>query len=158
MACVGVALALRTRSVHELGGSGGMLPQENLDLLRAFLVLFEGTSEASGRLDGELYLSMIQVHCTQSWRSMSNSIAAGPTHFWTMETGRQLGKVVRYIPIYLTGGYGPVCSCVGLDASKSIIQHFHPHKSSCIFIKIMDKSIHMEIVYCYRGYRLLSPQ
>ena len=64
-----MALALRTRSVRELGGSGGMLPQEILgflDLLRVFLVHFEGTSEASGRLDGELYLSMIQMHCTQS--------------------------------------------------------------------------------------------
>ena len=43
--CVGVALALRARSVCELGGSGGTLPQENfgfLDLLRVFLVHFRG--------------------------------------------------------------------------------------------------------------------
>ncbi len=59
---MGVALALRARSVRELGGSGGMLPQKNfgfLNLRDHFWCVFEGKSEASGRLDGEVYLSMI---------------------------------------------------------------------------------------------------
>ena len=45
MAQVGVAFALRTHSVRALGGSGGILPQENfgfIDHLRAFLVHSEG--------------------------------------------------------------------------------------------------------------------
>ena len=45
MACVGVAFALHARSVPslcELGGYGGMLPQENFGFLdpRVFLVHF----------------------------------------------------------------------------------------------------------------------
>ena len=45
MANVGVASALRVHSARVLGGSGGMLPQENfgfLDHPRAFLVHSEG--------------------------------------------------------------------------------------------------------------------
>ena len=48
----------------ELGGSG--------HAPSAFLVHFKGTSEASGRLDGELYLRALHT---------SNSITAGSTHF-----------------------------------------------------------------------------
>ena len=64
MACVGVALALCTRSMHELDGSVGMLPQENFEFLdQHFWCIFKGKGEASGC---QLYLSMIQTHSTQS--------------------------------------------------------------------------------------------
>ena len=78
MACMGVVLALCVRSVHMLGGCGGMLPQKNFGFLKPFLCIFEGKSEVSECLDGKFHLvSMIQaLHAEQT----SSSVAVDPAH------------------------------------------------------------------------------